>query len=247
MKFNYEKKFDYKTNFKVDKHRQRFINKTIASGEFYVNREGVLISKEYPKNEKNNVNNKLYDTKNFRNKKRKYYFDILKLCKKYYKDFINVLEVGAGTGQFAEMYINKFSPKSYTFYENSNPMVKKIKKRFTVEGPTRISIKKKSFKDLSEFKLSRYDCVIALQVFEHINWDKEFLSKISPGTWVFFSVPTIHDTLHTRAYLTPDSIFYRYKDILDIHLIKEVRRVINFNSKHNYPMHWVIASQRNDN
>ena len=52
MKFNYEKKFNYSTNFHVDEHRQRFINKNIDSGEFYINKEDIIISKEYPKNEK---------------------------------------------------------------------------------------------------------------------------------------------------------------------------------------------------
>jgi len=247
MKFNYEKKFDYITNFKVNEHRQRFINSVIDEGKFYVNKEGVVISKEYPKNEKNNKNSELYSSKNFKNKNRTHYFDTIKMCNKYYNNSINVLEVGPGTGQFAEMYVNKFKPKSYTFYEDSKPMVKRIKKRFKTEVFTKLHIKEKSFKDLPTSKLSRYDCVISLEVFEHINWDKEFLFALSPKTWVFFSVPRIHGDVHTRAYLTPDSIFYRYKDILDIHVIKEVRRVIHFKSKHNYPMHWVIVSQRKVN
>ncbi len=244
MKFNYEKKFNYETNFKVNEHRQRYINKTINGGKFYVNKDGVVISKEYPENEKNNKNNKIYDSKVFRDKRRAHYFDTLKICKRYYNNPIKVLEVGPGTGQFAEMYINRFKPKSYTFYENSEPMVKRIRNRFKTEGSTKIHIKNKSFKNLSTSELREYDCVISLEVFEHINWDREFLSLLSPKTWVFFSVPRINAAVHTRAYLTPDSIFYRYKDILDICAIREVKRVINFKSKHNYPIHWVATGQR---
>ena len=196
--------------------------------------------------EKKNDNSEMYDSKNFRDKKRTHYFDTLKMCKKYYNNPINVLEIGPGTGQFAEMYVNRFKPESYALYENSKPMVKRIKKRFKIEGFTKINIKKKNFKDLSKSKLSKYDCVISLEVFEHINWDREFLDLLSYKTWVFFTVPRIHGDIHTRAYLTPDSIFYRYKNILDIHTIREVKRIIHFNSKHNYPMHWVIVAQRNN-
>jgi len=102
----------------------------------------------------------------------------------------------------------------------------------------------KSFKNISAEEIKKYDCIISLEVLEHINWDKEFLSSLSPSTWVFLSVPRIHDSTHVRAYLTPDSIAYRYKDILNIYEIREVKRIIHFKSKHNYPLIWGIASQR---
>ncbi len=235
-------KFNYKTNFKLDIYRQKFINKTIKNGKFYINKDNIILSKEYPENEIKNLNSDSYSKKKFKDKKRKYYIIIEKLCKQYYPNSINVIEVGAGTGRFAKMYISKFKPKNYILYDSSKLMIRRIKKKLKTQNFTKIIIKNKSFKNISE--LNKYDCVIALEALEHINWDKEFLSSISHGTWVFFSVPRVHAFNHVRAFLTPDSITYRYKDILNIYEIREVRRNINFKSKHNYPIHWAIVSQK---
>jgi len=232
--------------FKDSIHRQNFVEKQIKTGEFYRDGNGVVLSNEYPENEKNNLGSEIYSEKNFKNKKRDHYFEIISLSKAYYSSPTTVLEVGAGTGCFARMYINKFNPKKYVFYEYSKPMVKRIHKEFKKQGDTEIDVKRKSFKNISKQELSKYDCIMALQVFEHINWDREFLSSISPGTWIFFSVPRIVNEHHVRAFLTPDSIIYRYKDILDIKEIREIKRVIHFKSKHNYPLKWAIAAKRSE-
>jgi len=238
--------FNYKTNFKCGEERQKYIEKTVRNGKFCENKDGVVISKEYPKNEKNNLNSKFYKQDNFKDKKREYYIEVLKLCKNYHS-FTNILEVGAGTCFFAKTYINKFKPNSYTIYDSSDVMCKRSRKKLEGKSSTNINIYNNSFKDISAEELTKYDCVIALEVLEHINWDKEFLFSIAPETWIFFSVPRIHSFNHVRAFLTPDSIAYRYKSILDIYEIREVKRDIHFKSKHNYPIHWVVAARRGKN
>jgi 2-polyprenyl-3-methyl-5-hydroxy-6-metoxy-1,4-benzoquinol methylase len=230
--------------FKCGKFRKKFIEKMIRTGEFYRNKNGVVLSKEYPENEKNNFNNDGYGKKKPKNRKKNHYPVINRLCKKYYSSPTNVLEVGPGNGYFAKMYINKFKPKSYTLYDTSDRMIKIIKNKFLGEDRTKINIKNKSFKDIPKSEFNNYDCVLGLQVFEHINWDKEFLYSINSGTWVFFSVPRVHGFNHVRAFMTPDSIYYRYHDVLDICEIREVVRTIHFKSKHNYPLIFAVAAKR---
>ena len=235
--------FNYKTNFICDKERRKYIRKVMIKGKFYKNEDGVIVSKEYPKNEGRDQDVKFFSyEKDFRDKKRDYYIPMLNLCDKYYPIATRIIEVGAGTGYFSNKYIKKFKPKRYIFYENSKAMVSKIKKRMRVQKFTKTHIYNESFRNRKELK--KYDCVIALEVLEHVGWDKEFLSLVAPLTWVFFSVPRLHAFNHVRAFLTPDSIAYRYKDILDICEIREVKRKIHFKSRHNYPIHWVVAARK---
>jgi 2-polyprenyl-3-methyl-5-hydroxy-6-metoxy-1,4-benzoquinol methylase len=235
---------DTKISFKNTRARKTYVERQIEKGLFYRNKDGVVLSKEHPKNEAKNINSDIYSNVNWKDKKRRHYYVTEKMCRRYYDKPTNVLEVGAGTGQFAKMYINRFKPKSYTLYEHSPPMIKRIKKRFKKQDFTKINIKNKSFKNISKDKLSEYDCIIALEVFEHINWDREFLSLLDPKTWIFFSVPRIVAHLHVRSYLTPDSIIYRYKNILDVYEVREVKRIIHYKSKHNYPMIWSVVAKR---
>jgi len=239
-----------KINFIDSDTRRRFIEREIASGEFYRNKDGIILSKEYPENEKNNYKKKFWHHKNYKNKERDHYKVVLNLCETYYKNADTILDVGAGSGYFGRMYVNKFSPKKYVLYDASIDQIKKIAKEFKNQEGTEIQIKYQSFRHISESELTRYDCVISLQVFEYINWDKEFLSKISPGTWVFFSVPSVPKSLSdkpslaVRLFLTPDSILYRYKSLLDIYEIKEVHRQYHNISFHRYPRKWAIVAQK---
>ena len=238
MKFDYIKKFD------MSEDRKRYIEKVLLTKQFYRNEDDIIVSEEYPENEQNSNSENNFDKNGFGiDKNRRHYTIIKKLCKQYYPFPKQVLEVGAGTGYFAKIFIDKFIPQKYAVYEFSKSF-KIIRKKFKEERRTKVVIHNKSFKDLSSKELEQYDCVIALEVLEHINWDREFLSKIKPGTWVFISVPRIHGYNHVRAFLTPDSIAYRYRDILKIHEIKEVKRSINFKSKHNYPLIWAAACKK---
>ena len=236
-------KIKYKTDFKIDEIKQKVIDKKIRKKEFYINNEGVIISKERSKNERNS---KYYNSKYKEKKKRDKYhqaYGVMKdLCKKYYSNPINVLEVGAGFGTFAKMFIDAFNPKSYTLYEFSS-IVKKIKKKFNNES-CKIYIKNEDFREIDD--MDKYDCVIAMSVLEHIKWDKEFLNKIKSNSWVFLSLPVTHAFEHVRGYLVPDSIFYRYEKILDIYEIRQILRPKTSIYKPHliYPTHWGVVAKK---
>jgi hypothetical protein len=239
---NYLNKFNYKTDFFLDEKRQEFIKKEIDKGSFYVNEEKIIISREYKFHERTDkFYNKEIKKGRMKHKDRRYYSKILRLCEKYYYNFSNVIEIGAGTGFFSKLFIDKFSPKRYTAYEFSKSA--DIFREKVKSLSTEIILKKESFKNVEDINL--YDCVIALEIFEHINWDKEFLLSIPSDKWVFFSVPVIQDKQHVRAFLTPDSIAYRYKDVLNIYEILESVRDIShiYKNNHYYPTHWAIAAK----
>jgi len=239
-------KFNYITNFELNSIKKEFINTVLKKEAFYINDYNIIESKEFPKNEFKNDSksyNKLWKESQWKDKDRIYYGEMIKLCKKY-GTFNNILEVGAGFGWFSKIFIKYNNPECYSIYETSTVAFDKMKKKF-VNLPNNINIYNKSFKNIPSEELVKYDCVIALEVLEHINWDKEFLSSISTETWIFFSVPRIHSFNHVRAFLTPDSIAYRYKDILDIY---EIREIIKYREKkykpsHYYPTHWGVAAK----
>ena len=235
-------KFNYKTDFEINDQRSKFISTALKKEPFYVNKKGIIVSKEFPKNEFKNTS-KTYSTKLWRDKDRIYYGEMLKLCDRY-GGFNNVLEVGAGHGRFSKIFIEGNDFDSYDIYETSTFAVEQMREKFK-NLSCNITIHNKSFKDISTKELEKYDCVIALEVLEHINWDKEFLSFINDRSWIFFSVPIIHSFNHVRAFLTPDSIAYRYREILDIHEIKEIvkHRKEKTKPKHYYPTHWGVVAK----
>jgi len=234
-------KFKYKTDFNIDKTKQKIIDKMIEKKEFYINKDGIIVSKNYSKHERNHkyYNNK-YKKNRWRDKYHQSYGVIKDLCKEYYPDAKNILELGAGFGHFAEIFIDYFNPKSYTIYEFSST-VKEIESRL-INKSCDISIKNEDFRNISN--IEKYDCVIAMSVLEHIKWDREFLNKIKTNSWVFLSLPVTQAFEHVRGYLTPDSIVYRYRKILDVFEIRQIQRPKSsiYKSSHEYPTHWGVAS-----
>lgn len=134
--------------------------------------------------------------------------------------FTNILEIGAGFGLASEEIISKFKPESYCGYEFSNAMSGLRERLNQFSTLCNISLINDTFKDID--RMDRFDCVIALEILEHINWDLDFIKKINPGTKVFFSVPTKPNKLHVRHFIDKDSIIKRYSEFLEINSIEFV-------------------------
>ena len=224
----------YKLDFKTTPIYEEFIEEQIHELQnYFIDSEDVPISKEFPERELGSkAYNKVWKKKPQRDDEHPYMPVTIELCKTYQPAAKNVLEVGAGFGNFALNFICTFTPESYTAYEFSSA-AKKIKKRLK-KLACKTVVYKDSFRDVENF--DNYDCVIALEVLEHISWDLEFLSKLKKGTWVFFSVPTKHAKDHVRAFLTHESIWKRYRSILKIHEI----RSLCFHP--DFPKWWCVAA-----
>jgi 2-polyprenyl-3-methyl-5-hydroxy-6-metoxy-1,4-benzoquinol methylase len=198
-----------------------------------IDSDGVPISKEFPERELGSkMYNKVWKRKPKYDNIHPYMPVIVELCKTYFPTANNILEVGAGFGHLAIQFIDTLTPESYTAYEFSSA-AKKLKKRLK-KMTCETAVYQDSFRDIENF--GNYDCVLALEVFEHIGWDLEFLSKLRKGMWVFFSVPTKHAKNHVRAFLTHESIWKRYQDVLDIH---EIRCLC---LRTDFPKWWCVAA-----
>ena len=127
----------------------------------------------------------------------------------------DVLEVGAGFGRMAEMIIKEFKPKSYTAYEFSDSIdvMRELLSKSDYFDCI-VTLIKDTFRGIT--RTESYDCVVAAEVFEHINWDLEFIEGLKSDTWVFFSVPTQYSKFHVRFFDDEQEIHDRFDELLDI-------------------------------
>ena len=223
------------TDFKMNNTYSKYIDDQMSAGkDFLFSLDGVPISKEYPEKEvSSEIYDKIWDKKPHHNNVHPYMSIMAELCKKHSPDVKHIIDVGAGFGNMAIMFIDKIKPLSYTAYEFSNAH-EKITERFkNVSCETNVIVD--SFRECS---LEKFDCVVATEIFEHICWDIEFLSKIPSGTYIYFSVPSHHSIVHVRAFLVPESIYLRYDDVVDIIDIKTVYR------HKDIPKWWCVAARK---
>ena len=145
-----------------------------------------------------------------------YVQDIVNLLKKFHPNPQHILDVGAGFGIPAAKIIHQLQPQAYTLYEFSDAAdyILKFLKPFGDALSCSIKAYKQSFRDIEN--LERFDCIVALEILEHINWDLKFLEKIKSGTLVFLSVPKKHGLYHVRAFPNARHVVGRYSKLLDI-------------------------------
>lgn len=118
-----------------------------------------------------------------------------------------VLEVGCGTGQFAEKLINN----GYNYiigFDFSSEAIKMCNDRcpsgtFLCEDV-----------NIFDFHSISYHTIISLETLEHINNDINVLSKIRKGKRVILSLPSFDDPSHVRFFTTANDIEKYYKDVL---------------------------------
>lgn len=222
--------------FKPTPAHSMAMKKEFSKNRCYVNSQGIIVSRERPQNEvkANEYNN--YWIKNPRYSKDHFYTQIaIDLCHKWYDAPQDVLEIGAGFGHAAEKFIKEFKLESYTGYEFSE-CFNELRDRIKSTGFFNYKIYNYDFQQESIF--SGYDCVIALEILEHINKDLEFLEKLDHGTWVFFSVPSTYSRFHVRFFPFPISVHFRFQSLLNIYEIKGIK-----NNQNIYKW-WVVAARK---
>jgi len=209
------------------------VREYIEEGLFHW-KNGILISKEFPDNEAGAKEyDRVWERRPTYSDGHVYEGAIVKMCEKYAPDARKVLDVGAGFGTFASQYLNKNSVETYDAYEFSGAY-DTLK---TLDFPG-FKAYQESFQGIS---VDQYDLVIALEVLEHINWDKEFLFKIPSGRDVIISVPYGHAPNHVRAFAFPNSVAHRYGDLLDIH---EIQHMDAEGRASGSPKWWFVAARR---
>ena len=146
---------------------------------------------------------------------------------------VNILEVGAGFGFTLIKVLQELKPKTYVAYEFSSAIYHIRGLLYNFKSNCEVFLFQKTFRYIHNPK--PYDCVIALEIFEHITWDLEFIERLSPGTKVFFSLPNKPGKFHVRHFENEKEITDRYESLLDF---EEITFVPN--------KWWIINSTRKD-
>ncbi len=165
-------------------------------------------------------------------KKQQYYDQIYTSAEKYrthYKDSIyfvlwtqaiqfirempspKILEVGCGTGQFAQ-YLFDQGYRDYHGFDFSPEAIKIAKRSVNQQFDVGDALSRDSY-------TPDYNLVIAQEILEHIRDDFGILRNIKEGSAIIFSLPTFDDPAHFRWFLKPREIEKRYFRLIDIRKI----------------------------
>jgi len=120
-----------------------------------------------------------------------------------------ILEIGCGTGQFAEFLLDE-GFKNYLGFDFGERAIKLAKERvpdFSFVVSDALS---------GEVYKNAYDTVICLEVLEHIKNDLNVLMNIEEGKIIIFSLPNFYDNSHIRWFISERQIKKRYYKLLDI-------------------------------
>ena len=130
----------------------------------------------------------------------------------------NVLEMGCGTGHFAELMLNE--GYNYTLgFDFSEVGIGMCRKRcpygnFLVDSVYEFP-----------FDAFEYDTVVSLEVMEHIEKDIEVLQKIPMGKRILFSVPGYDDQAHVRFFANAEEIEERFSKIFTEFRVETIGKV----------------------
>lgn len=121
-----------------------------------------------------------------------------------------VLEIGCGTGQFANLLFDNgiYKYKGVDFSEVAIKYAKirndKYRHMFVVDDVYISGL----------FYTYEYNIVIAFEILEHVEKDLEIFEKIKPNCDVLFSVPNFYCEGHVRWFSSKLEIIERYKNYL---------------------------------
>jgi 2-polyprenyl-3-methyl-5-hydroxy-6-metoxy-1,4-benzoquinol methylase len=127
-----------------------------------------------------------------------------------------ILEVGCGTGQFAE-YLKDEDFTDYSGFDFSSTAIEFAKRRVAMnfwQGDAH---------DRNNYK-GEFNTLICLEVLEHIQNDLAVLSILPPKINIIFSVPNFDAPSHVRWFTSEREIKKRYFPYVDL---KEIIRVGN--------------------
>lgn len=116
----------------------------------------------------------------------------------------NIVDIGCGPGQFASLLLDK-NIKNYFGIDFSTKSIDLAKETC----PSYHFIAADIFKtDILE--TNDYDCIVALEILEHIKGDKDLIRKIKKGSKFFGSVPNFAHDAHVRFFSDENAVEQRY-------------------------------------
>jgi len=127
----------------------------------------------------------------------------------------SVLEVGCGTGLFAELMINQ-TGVAYRGFDVSPTGVAyaqaRLPKAALFVGD---ALSPESYR-------GAFDCIVCSEVLEHIPGDRDAVALWPRGTFCVCSVPNFDYPTHVRVFRTEQAVRERYGDALDIQTITRI-------------------------
>jgi 2-polyprenyl-3-methyl-5-hydroxy-6-metoxy-1,4-benzoquinol methylase len=149
------------------------------------------------------------------------YFEIWEGIVKQIKKDANVLDLGCGTGQFANMLIDNGIGYSYgvDFSETAIKMARNVNKGndFCVGD----------LRSTDFYQLKEHNTVICLEVLEHIEDDLTILKNIKKGTNIIISVPNYDSAGHVRYFHNIQRVIQRYGSYFNVEYHKKYPAGIN--------------------
>jgi 2-polyprenyl-3-methyl-5-hydroxy-6-metoxy-1,4-benzoquinol methylase len=128
-----------------------------------------------------------------------------------------ILEIGCGTGQFAE-YLKDENFTNYRGFDFSAGAIELAKKRVSMHFFQGDALDGKNFK-------GRYNTVVCLEVLEHIQNDLQILSFLPAETNIIFSVPNFDAPSHVRWFTSERQVKKRYFRAVNIEKIIRVGNI----------------------
>lgn len=122
----------------------------------------------------------------------------------------DVLDLGCGPGQFAQMLYESNLDLNYSGLDFSKVAIEDARK---ICGSYVFDVR--DLNDTSCFSNYNYDCIVSLEFFEHINSDLDVIRSIKSGTLSFITVPNFDSKGHVRYFDSESSVSCRYADYFD--------------------------------
>lgn len=130
----------------------------------------------------------------------------------------SVLEVGCGSGSFAQMLADH-SDLNYRGFDFSAKGVEKARQRNGRDDLFRVA----NALDANSYT-GNFDTIVCTEVLEHIEQDLEVIGNWPSGIACVCSVPNFDYPTHVRYFLKEDQVLGRYGDLIEIERITRVAR-----------------------
>ena len=175
------------------------------------NPKGKIMEEQFYNNAYNVENGSTYDYNKHYSKMTVYHDLWLKVLEylKLIKD-PNILEIGCGTGQFAQMLYDR-GYKNYSGIDFSDIGIKKSKERCPNYTFYRHDLR-------IPFDLE-YDTILALEVFEHLD-DMKVISNLKSGSNIIFTLSMSDYCAHIRYFISTDEVWERYSMKIELERVE---------------------------
>ncbi len=118
-----------------------------------------------------------------------------------------VLEIGCGSGQFSEL-LHQNGWKDYLGLDISSEAIRQAREKDLAPFQFEVA------DALTTDYFDSYDCdsIVCTEVLEHIEQDRELISRIRPGTRCLCTVPNFPYTSHVRHFESERQVHERYAE-----------------------------------